>query len=237
MKNKKWFFYLILLSLVIPSWYFYQKVPDRTYEGMTIIPEEHEDIPLYEGLEPTMSDYKMNGDHWVGIYDFYLDALPKLGWEVSELGSALDDQDAENDWGGFYSTWRKEGFDGELSISSHFNQEEDYTEVIFDKHPIYQSSVWIDGPPKSACVYIDSGNESCRAINDKEIIQSLMDYINDGIDWDDQSTEPRSNKKTYQFDDIKVEVLYEGDKEIYLKSDKGTKLMKPEPEFLKIISQ
>lgn len=237
MKNKKWVFYLMLLFLVIPSWYFYQKVTDRTYEGMTIIPEEHEDIPLYEGLEQTMSDYKMNGDHWVGIYDFYLDKLPKLGWEVNELGSALDDQDAENDWGGFYSTWRKEGFDGELSISSHFNQGEDYTEVIFDKHPIYHSSVWIEGTPKSACVYADSGNESCRVINDKEIITSLVDFINDAIDWDDQSTEPRSSKKTYQFDDIKVEVLYGEDKEIYLKSDKGIKLMKPEPEFLKIISQ
>jgi hypothetical protein len=237
MKNKKWVFYLILLFLVIPSWYFYQKVTDRTYESMTIIPEKHEDIPLYEGLEPTMSDYKMKGDHWVGIYDFYLNELPKLGWEVSELGSALDDQDAKNDWGGFYSTWRKEGFDGELSISSHFNQGEDYTEVIFDKHPIYHSSVWIEGTPKSACVYVDFGNKPCRAITDKGIIQSLVDFINDGIDWDDQLTEPRFSKKTYQFDDIKVEVLYEGDKEIYLKSDKGTKLMKPEPEFLKIIGQ
>ncbi|MGM0851128.1 MAG: hypothetical protein ACQEWI_00700 [Bacillota bacterium] len=237
MKNNKWLFYLVLLFLVILSFYFYQKLTDRTYEGMTIIPEEHDDIPLYKGLEPTMSEYKMKGDHWVGIYDFYLDELPKLGWEVSELGSALDDQDAENDWGGFYSTWRKEGFDGQLSISSHFNQVEDYTEVTFDTHPIYHSSVWIEEIPKNACVYVDSGNEPCQKINDKEIIQSLVDFINDGIDWDDQSTESRSNQKIYKFDDVKVEVLYEEDKEIYLKSDKGTKLMKQEPEFLKIIGQ
>jgi hypothetical protein len=71
---------------------------------------------------------------------------------------------------------------------------------------------------------------------DKEIIQSLVDFINDGIDWDDQPIEPRSHIKTYKFDHLTVEVLYEGDKEIYLKSDKGTKVMKPEPEFLKLIS-
>ncbi|MGM0750800.1 MAG: hypothetical protein ACQET6_02655 [Bacillota bacterium] len=237
MKNKKWLYYLILTFLVILSWYFYQRMTDRTYEGMTIIPEEHDDIPLYEGLEPTMSNYKMKGDHWMGIYDFYLEELPKLGWEVSELDSAIDEHAPENDWGGFYSSWRKVGFDGELSISSHFNQGEGYTEVIFDKHPIFYSSVWMEATPKSACVYVDTGNESCRTINDKETIQSLVDFINDGIDWDDQSTEPRSSKKTYLFDDLKVEVLYEGDKEIYIKSDKGIKVVKPESEFLKIISQ
>ncbi|TYS91501.1 hypothetical protein [Rossellomorea aquimaris] len=237
MKNKKWLFSLIVLFFMILSGYFYQKVTDRTYEGMTVIPEEHDDIPLYDGLEPTMIDYKMKGNHWVHIYDFYLDELPKLGWEISESGSALDDPEAENDWSGFYSIWRKVGFDGELSISSHFNQGEDHTEVTFDTHPIYHSSVWIEGIPKSACVYVDSGNGPCQKMIDKEIIQSLVDFINDGIEWDDQSIEPRSQIKTYKFDHVTVEVLYEGDKEIYIKSDKGTKVMKPEPEFLKLISQ
>lgn len=237
MKNKKWLLYLILLFLMILCWFFYQKLIDRTYEGMTIIPEEHDDIPLYDGLEPTMSEYKMKGNYWVDIYNFYLDELPKLGWEVSELGSALDDQDSENDWSGFYSTWRKEGFEGELSISSHFNQGEDYTEVTFDTYPIYHSSVWIEETPKSTCVYVDSGKESCHMIQDTEVIQSLVDFINHGIDWEGKSTEPRAHKKTYQFDDVKVEILYEGEKEIYLKSDKGIKVMKPESEFLKIIGQ
>lgn len=237
MKNKKWLFSLIFLFLMILTWYFYQKVTDRAYDGMTIIPEEHDDIPLYDGLEPAMSEYTIKGDHWVDIYDFYLDQLPKLGWEISELGSALEDHEAENDWSGFYSTWRKVGFDGELSISSHFNQGEDLTEVTFDTHPNYHSSDWIEEIPNNACVFVNSGNEPCQKINDKEIIQSLVDFINDGIDWDDQSIEPRSHKKTYMFDQVTVEVLYEGDKEIYFKSDKGIKVMKPESEFLKLISQ
>ncbi|MGM0827558.1 MAG: hypothetical protein ACQEU4_04960 [Bacillota bacterium] len=123
--------------------------------------------------------------------------------------------------------WRK----GYISIV--FNDECRSEVRPSDLHSFF----WIENIPKSACVYVDSSNEPCQEINDKEIIQSLVDYINDGIDWDDQSTEPRSHKKTYKFDHVTVELLYEGDMDIYLKSDRGTKLMKPEPEFLKIINQ
>ncbi|MFD2806102.1 hypothetical protein ACFSYB_14770 [Litchfieldia salsa] len=32
--------------------FVYQEVTDETYKGMSIIPEQHEDIPVFSGLEP-----------------------------------------------------------------------------------------------------------------------------------------------------------------------------------------
>ena len=237
MKNIKWLFYIFIALGVIICWYSYQKVTDETYEGMTIIPEEHDDIPLFEGLEPTRNDYIMDGNHWEDIYDYYLAELPKMGWEVNQLESALDDPDTENDWSGFFSTWRKEGFDGELSLSSLYNTNENKTEVKFDQFPVYHSTEWISGSPESICLSDQASKEKCKNIKDEAIIQSFIKYINDAIDWDNNSIEPRSNKKIIEFDNLKVEVLYEEDKEIYFRSEKGIKLMKPEPEFLKLIEQ
>jgi len=62
-----------------------------------------------------------------------LEELPKHGWKVVYVDSAANDDDSENDWSGFYTRWRKEGFDGELWISAHYNQFANQTEVIFDR--------------------------------------------------------------------------------------------------------
>ncbi|MCP3740335.1 hypothetical protein [Rossellomorea sp. BNER] len=129
-------FYGFIIVCIGISLFSYQKITDDTYKGMSIIPEQHKDIPLFEGLEPTGHQYIISGDKWMGIYDFYKKELPKFGWKLEYIDTALNDQDPENDGSGFYSHWRKEGFDGELWISAHYNLWEDQTEVIFDKTPI-----------------------------------------------------------------------------------------------------
>ena len=132
MAQKRLLLYGIMSILFLISIFIYQKVTDDTYKGMTIIPEQQKDIPLYEGLEPTEYYYKIDGDHWSKVYEYYLEELPKQGWTVEYKDTALDDNDSENDWSGFYSRWRKPGFDGELSLSAHYNHSEDQTEVMFD---------------------------------------------------------------------------------------------------------
>ncbi|MDC3413245.1 hypothetical protein NC797_14430 [Aquibacillus sp. 3ASR75-11] len=107
------------------------------------------------------------------IYDFYMSKLPTLGWEVEYVQSALDDNDNENDWSGFYSHWRKEGFDGELLISASYNQFEEETEVMFDKTPIYKSTSWVEELPKSICIYETLNDEKCFEINDKSKIKEI----------------------------------------------------------------
>ncbi|CAN7266971.1 hypothetical protein [Rossellomorea sp. LjRoot5] len=104
---------------------------------------------------------------WEDIYGFYMNKLPSLGWKIEYVQSALDDNDVENDWSGFYSRWRKEGFDGELWISSNYNQFDEKTEVIFDKTPIYQSTSWIEELPKNVCIYENLNQEDCVVIEDK----------------------------------------------------------------------
>ncbi|WP_077304574.1 hypothetical protein [Terribacillus halophilus] len=56
-------FGIVFVTMVIViAIYAYERATDDTYAGMSIIPEEHEDIPLFEGLEPTRSDYEIDGD-------------------------------------------------------------------------------------------------------------------------------------------------------------------------------
>ncbi|MDF2653214.1 MAG: hypothetical protein K0Q73_9019 [Paenibacillus sp.] len=232
--RKKWLIYGIIVMFVVVSWFAYQKITDDTYEGMSIIPEQHKDIPLFKGLKPTEHQYIMEGNHWVDIYHYYLKQLPVLGWSVEYEGSALNDNDSENDEGGFNSRWRKEGFDGELWISAHYNQFEEQTEVIFDNIPIYNSTIWIDKVPESMCIS-QSASSNCTEIKDKTKIEEMARFINKAIDWN-KETEPRNQSKVIEFGNIQIKVLFEGDKEIYLQSVKGIKLMKPEPDFLKLLN-
>ncbi|WP_028784794.1 hypothetical protein [Thalassobacillus devorans] len=139
MNKKRLMLYGLIASLLISSGFVYYKITDDTYEGMSIIPEQHKDIPVYQGLKPTKSNYVSLGNQWTEIYNFYLKELPELGWEVEHADSALDDNNSKNDWSGFHSRWRKEGFDGELWISASYSQFENYTEVTFDKTPLRDS--------------------------------------------------------------------------------------------------
>lgn len=233
MKKINWLIFGFIVVLIAFGWFVYQKITDDTYEGMSIIPEQHEDIPLFQGLEPTDRRYVMDGNRWMDIYDFYLKELPKHGWNIEYEDSALNDNDPENDWGGFYSRWRKEGFDGELSVSAHYNQFEEQTEVTFDRNPIYKSTTWINNVPESICIYQSSTDEKCSEIKDKIKIEKIVGFINDAIDWNEEAL-PREKTSVIDFGDMKIKVHYEKEKEIYFQSEKGTKLMKPEPEFFKL---
>jgi hypothetical protein len=236
MKKINWIILGSIAILAVTGLFVSQKITDNdTYEGMSIIPEQHDDIPLFDGLELTDHEYVIEGNHWKDIYDFYIKELPKHGWKEEYKGTALEDDKAENDWGGFYSRWRKEGFDGELEISAHYNQFEEQTEVIFDKTPIYNSTTWIDNVPDSICVYENLTDKKCVEIKDQNKIKEIVRFINDAIDWNEKLMS-REKKSVIDFGNLNVQVLYENDKEIYFQSEKGTKLMKPDPGFFKLTS-
>ncbi|MGM7700697.1 hypothetical protein ACSVDE_03165 [Pseudalkalibacillus sp. Hm43] len=197
---------------------------------MSIIPEEHDDIPLYEGLRVDEQRYTVKGDQWQEVYDFYMKELPANGWKLQHKGSSLDDDDPENDWGGFYSTWVKEGYNWELDVRSMYDQSDKKTEVVFDKHDIHTATVWIDEAPETMCVYEKASDDTCRTIEDRETIQKVVDLINSSLDWN-QTTEPHSKNSKLQIGNLGIEVLYKEDEMVYFKSEKGTKAMKPELEF------
>ncbi|TWD94531.1 hypothetical protein FB550_11364 [Neobacillus bataviensis] len=223
----------VIVLLVAGGWFGYLKMNDDTYKGMSIIPEQHDDIPLFKGLEPTDSHYVIDGDHWKEIYDFYFKKLPKLGWENQYVQSALDDNDPENDWGGFDSRWTKKGFEGELSIYASYDKSDQQTKVIFDQNPIYHSSIWIDKVPESICIYKNSTDPDCTVLKDKSKIQKIVGIINNAIDWNEKAL-PLEKESTIDFGEINIKVIYEKEKEIYFKSEKGVKYLKPEPEFFKL---
>lgn len=222
------------MILIAMGWLTYQKVIDDTYEGMSIIPEQHKDIPLFKGLKPTDHEYVIKGNHWKDIYDFYMSKLPSLGWKVEYVQSALDDNDYKNDWSGFYSRWRKEGFDGELWILASYNQFDEETEVIFDKTPIYKSTYWIEELPNNICIYENLNAEKCFEIADKSKVEKIKALINKAIDLDKEELPNREKISVIDFGKMEVKVYYGNDKEIYFQSEKGIKIMKPEPEFFEL---
>lgn len=233
MGRKNVFVGVLVVLLIVGSWLVHQKMTDETYLGMSIIPEQHEDIPLYKGLEPTRTHYVIEGDHWQDIYEFYFKELPSLGWVKEYSGSALDDNDSENDWGGFDSSWTKEGFVGELSVSASYNQFEDQTEVMFDQTPIHHATKWINEVPDSLCVYDTLNEEGCVMLDDHEKIQKIVGFINDAIDWEGES--PKVQKTgAIVIGDKTIEVLHGDEIELYFQSEMGLKLMKAEPEFFEM---
>lgn len=234
MSKKNWRIIGVVVILLIISGYSIQKLTDETYQGMSIIPEEHIDIPLFDGLEPTEHQYIMKDDHWRNIFYFYMEELPYLGWELAHVESALDDKHAENDWSGFRTRWRKDGFEGELWISAQYNETENQTEVMFDKTDIIHSTNWIHSAPESICIYQSAANQNCTKITDKSVIEQISSSINEAMDWN-KEVESRKNTLVIEYADIKINVLYEGDKGMYLQSEKGIKLMKPEQEFLDLL--
>jgi hypothetical protein len=100
MKHTKLLLPIALAVLLAAGGWVYKYVTNETYEGMSIIPEDHEDIPLFNGLEPRRDDYVIEGDHWEDIYAFYMKKLPGKGWKLRHKGSAMDGNDPANDWAG-----------------------------------------------------------------------------------------------------------------------------------------
>jgi hypothetical protein len=203
----------------------YQDGSDDTYAGMSIIPEQHEDIPLFAGLKPREHEYVIEGNRWEEVYRFYLSELPRHGWRA-EYEQSSDDAK------GFRFRWRKPGFDGELWIHGHYNQAEDQTEVIFDNIPIHVSTNWMETVPEKICVYANPNNNKCFAITDKRKITELVRMINEAIDT--ETLEPRKTSRIIDFGGMRVQVHYEADQSVYLESEKGRKRMKPEAEFFQM---
>ncbi|MCH6269527.1 hypothetical protein [Neobacillus citreus] len=230
MKKINWFLFSAIVILIAAGWFTYQKVTDETYEGMSIIPEQHKDIPLFKGLKPTRHEYVMEGNHWKEIYDFYKKEMPKNGWKID-----LEQSSPNEDVPSSMITWRKKGIDWELSISVSYFKLNNQTEVIFDKNPILHSTEWIGQIPNAICIYKSTSDENCSEIQDPSQITELVRIINGAIDWNGK-VQPREKTTVIRVGDIKIKVLYEGDKEIYLQSEKGTKIMKPESEFFKLMN-
>jgi hypothetical protein len=132
------------------------------------------------------------------------------------------------------SRWRKEDFAGELWISAHYNLNEDQTEVMFDKTEILQSTTWIEDVPESICIYQSPTAQNCTKITDKSKIEQITRFINEAMDTNEE-VDSRNETLIIDFTDIKVNVFYEDENEIFLQSEKGTKLMKPEQEFLELL--
>ncbi|MGP4080823.1 hypothetical protein ACTWQL_12965 [Pseudalkalibacillus sp. R45] len=227
---KKWIAGLVALLVVSSGYFAYGKMTDDTYEGMSIVPENRNDLPLYKGLEPNRNSYTIKGDHWRDVYKFYLEELPEEGWVLENDDSALDDTDVENDWSGFRSIWIKDGFDGELNLTAYYDQHNDLTDVNFDKTRRHISTEWIGTNPETICIYEKVDDQECRDIEDEESIEEIVHLINSSMDWND-AIETREKKSLLEVGGLKVEVHYESDNEVYFRSHKGIKIMKPESEF------
>ncbi|MCP8615956.1 hypothetical protein [Salirhabdus salicampi] len=229
MPNKQFLAFGIVIILIVAGWMTYDKATDDTYEGMSIIPEEHEDIPLYDGLKPTQSDYVIKGNQWRDIYHFYTSELPSLGWKATYHQTALDDDDASNDWAGFYTRWEKEGFDGEISVSASYIESTEETEVRFNHMTAVQYTTWFEKVPDDICVGKDRNH--CVEVTDEEIIEFLVSYINHASD-SSKVPKKRENAVSIDIDNTFVTIHYEEDEIIYIESSKGIKTMKPETEFI-----
>ncbi|GAE45796.1 hypothetical protein JCM21738_2641 [Mesobacillus boroniphilus JCM 21738] len=70
-------------------------------------------------------------------------------------------------------------------------------------------------------------------MDDHEIIQKIVGFINDAIDWEGES--PKVQKTgAIVIGEKTIKVLYGGEIELYFQSEIGLKLMKAEPEFFEM---
>ena len=224
--------FVFALSLVVAGWFFYQKERELKYDGQTIIPERTDDIPLYDELKHDGSPaYFVEGNHLKDVLNYYKEVLPQNGWRLEFMHSYENGQD---DGTGFMSTWRKPEQEWELSIDSGYFMSQNRTEVIFDKRKILTSNTWIGNSPKVICINEQPDrSENCFSMTDKETIEKIVILINSATDWD-KDLILYQGKSTMEFGNFTVEVYYDLDKGIHLVSDKGTKWMKPEPEFFEL---
>ncbi|PGS55797.1 hypothetical protein [Bacillus sp. AFS041924] len=205
----------------------YQKITDDTYEGMSVIPEQRKDIGLYKGLEPRQSDYVMKGNHWKEIYNFYLKSLPTHGWVLEHKESKENEPIS-----GGYARWIKEG-QGELDLSATYFPQEDQTQVNFDLNKLITSTKWISIVPKQIEVY-DENNKKVKEIVDENQINQIQYFINDEA-YDTQEKPLGKVVRKLHINELEIAVYQSGNDPIYFVSEKGTKMMKPEGEFLRLI--
>jgi hypothetical protein len=219
---KKNLVFLGILMIFILSGYsgysYFNK--DNVYAGMTVVPEERNDLPLYKGLVPGEHQYTMEGNHWQSIYDFYAVKLPRYGWKLSHKQATIGYP------GGFMMTWAKD--DKELFIGGNWNPENLETEVMFDLHPQIHISTWIDRTPQEVCVYADPNDNTCSKITDSKKIEQLVRWINFEA-YDKEDAPLQKEYGVLVVDDLRIEVHYDPKLPSYtLKSELGRKQMKPE---------
>ncbi|CAM4017866.1 hypothetical protein [Mesobacillus thioparans] len=223
---------LILFILLFAAIFVYfQHMRTEKYEGLDLIPERTEDIPLYSGLEADSPVYKIKGDHWDEILNFYEHALPQNGWNLIMKQASSDPAE---DGAGFISNWEKEGRKWVLSISASYFRNTDQTEVTFDKTEPLKAAKWINSDVPEVCINEQpERSEDCFKMTDRKTIDRIGEMINQAPEAGGHQLFYK-NKSTIEFGDLKIMVYYDLEKGIYFVSDKGTKWMKPEREFFEL---
>lgn len=132
----------------------------------------------------------------------------------------------------FIQTWRKEGFDGELSLSASYNKAEKQTEVMFDKRNILDSTVWLKKNPEKIRIYQNDSEQDAVEITDKAAISEIVQFINNEAYDSKETTISRKYTKLMDLGNLKIKVYYEKEKTVFLQTENGIKEAKPDPSFM-----
>lgn len=224
-----WFISLVLMLVIIFS--YYQQKQQEKYSGLDLIPEQTEDIPLYRGLEPESPIYKIKGNVWEEILQFYEEELPKNGWSRIVVQAS---QDSAEDGAGFISNWEKKGTNWVLSISGGYFKGSNATEVIFEKREPLKAIKWIENDVSVICIneQPDRGDD-CFKMTDQQTIEQISAIINSASEANNEQIY-YNEKSIIDFGTLKVTVYYDLENGIYFVSDRGAKWMKPEKEFFEL---
>ncbi|MFZ3591794.1 hypothetical protein ACOI1C_21915 [Bacillus sp. DJP31] len=202
------------------------------HSGMSIIPEETTDLPLYIGLRARSSDYIIKNDQHKEIYDFYLRELPLKGWKLinSRIHKGL----------GFEQSWSKPSKKRELYILSTISDNQKETYVVFDENSIIQNDIWFI-EVKTICEEKNK-SEICITIEDDPKAKKFIDFINANANLEESSIKFKDrelilnltfnniNKESMNLDIYQREDLY------FLVSSKGVKEVGSEEEVLSFLS-
>ena len=232
MKLKYFTVLLIPFFILAGGFLYYYEVYFAKYKGMTFIPEQSDNVPLYDGLEPDGNRvYIIAGNHWKEIISFYQTELQKTGWNEVYVQSS---ESPYEDGAGFISAWEKDGQEWGLSIQAGYYEQTNQTEVLFDKSDKWISSVWYQEIPESICIneQPERGQE-CFELTDQAAITQIIELINGAMDWNEEQV-PYSGKSEIYIDSGALKIFYNLEKGIYIVSDQGTKWMKPEKEFFEL---
>lgn len=221
---------LIILSFFGGLFYFQIKQEEK-YEGLAIIPERTEDIPLYSELKPASPIYRAEGDQWEEIKQFYEKELPNNGWRlIMSQSSATNTEDGA----GFTSFWKKDNTSWVLSISAAYYKNLNQTEVVFDKREGLRADRWIEMEVSEICINEQPDrSDECFKMKDKQVIGQVISMINGALEADRQQVY-YTGKSVIDFGSLKVDVYYDLEEGIYFVSDRGAKWMKPEKEFFEL---
>jgi hypothetical protein len=224
-----WLIVFVLLFAAILI-YFQQNQKEK-YEGLDLIPERTDDIPLYKGLEADSPVYKIEGNHWSEVMKFYEEELPQNGWSLIMQQASSD---SNEDGAGFTSSWEKKGTDWALAFSGSYFINMDQTEVTFDRTVPIKAAKWVESEVPDVCINEQPDrSDDCFKLTDEKIISQIREMINEAPEAGNQQLLYKE-KSIIKFGALIITVYYDLDNGIYLVSEKGTKWMKPEKEFFEL---